>query len=846
MKKNLLNKLWLRVGMIVAIMTTALSGTAWATEVTFDFSNANGVHSAQEKTNTWSTNYCTIVQAKGSSTATDPSGSYLSSPRWYKGNTVIFTPAPNITITKIVINCSSTNYNGQTISASSGSVSVSGDNSTWTGSITTSSSLNLTMGKQCRPSSVVITYTSSSSEVATTTTIDNSGITNTDVYAGTIAGSLSATVTANGSAVSGATITWSGNNNSVATIDASTGVVTLVAAGTVTFTANYAGVSGEYESSSDTYKMTVTNSAPDYAVLPFSWAGGVRSNFEALNGCSTHGAGDYPNQDTYQIKLDDSGDYILIKTDSRPGVVTFGVKMVGGNVASTIKVQQSADGDNFTDVQGLTISGAQNDVLTLSTTTEFAETSRYVRLYFTKGSNVGVGPISIAAYAPIVLSDYTLTIDNPANVTITATYGEEVLTNGDNAEVTQGTEVSLVVTPATGYVFESLTIEGEEEGQTVTPTEENGVYTFSMPAYDVTVSATVTEYVPPVEGTYVLATSITPGKIYVIANADGTKVMGKTQNNNNRAAVDASLEGTTLTAADACEFTVGSSDSYYTFFDPEYNEGEGGYLYAAGNTSGANYLRTQTINNANGEWAITFDEETNVATVIAQGSNNRNMMQYNNTNDLFSCYQTPTQTAIKLYEKVEAPTSQTVTVKSVGYATFVAEADLEIPANVEVYAVTVNEAATSAHLEAITGGIPANVAVLVKASEDTYEFPYATEAVAALTIDNDLKAATVAFKPSAANTIYCLAKKGDPAKVGFYPVATTVTIPAGKAYLEVTSGETPVKGFYGFEEDDPTGISNLNANFNANEGAIYNLSGQMVNGKLPKGIYIVNGKKILK
>ena len=29
MKKNLLNKFWLRVGMIVAVMTTALSSTAW-------------------------------------------------------------------------------------------------------------------------------------------------------------------------------------------------------------------------------------------------------------------------------------------------------------------------------------------------------------------------------------------------------------------------------------------------------------------------------------------------------------------------------------------------------------------------------------------------------------------------------------------------------------------------------------------------------------------------------------------------------------------------------------------------------------------------------------------------
>jgi len=34
MKQKLLNKLWLRVGMLAAIMTTALSGTVWAEDVT--------------------------------------------------------------------------------------------------------------------------------------------------------------------------------------------------------------------------------------------------------------------------------------------------------------------------------------------------------------------------------------------------------------------------------------------------------------------------------------------------------------------------------------------------------------------------------------------------------------------------------------------------------------------------------------------------------------------------------------------------------------------------------------------------------------------------------------------
>ncbi len=37
MKQNLLNKLWLRVWMLVAIMTTALAGTAWADTKTYDF-----------------------------------------------------------------------------------------------------------------------------------------------------------------------------------------------------------------------------------------------------------------------------------------------------------------------------------------------------------------------------------------------------------------------------------------------------------------------------------------------------------------------------------------------------------------------------------------------------------------------------------------------------------------------------------------------------------------------------------------------------------------------------------------------------------------------------------------
>ncbi|MBR1593932.1 MAG: hypothetical protein IJ659_04080 [Alloprevotella sp.] len=108
-----------------------------------------------------------------------------------------------------------------------------------------------------------VEYYYNSVAASTTTTIKATGITNKDLYTDTKAGSLSATVVdEDNNAVEGATVTWSGNNNTVATIDASTGAVTLVAAGKVTFTASYAGVKDKYQASSATYEMTVTSSAP--------------------------------------------------------------------------------------------------------------------------------------------------------------------------------------------------------------------------------------------------------------------------------------------------------------------------------------------------------------------------------------------------------------------------------------------------------------------------------------------------------------------------------------------------------------------------------------------------------
>lgn len=149
--------------------------------------------------------------------------------------------------------------------------------------------------------SIVVTYTPPTGET-TTMTIDAIGITNTNKYVSTTAGTLSATVRdASNNKIDGASVTWSGNNDDVATINVNTGAVTLVAAGIVTFTASYAGVEGTYRSSSSTYELIVTNEDPalnKVATPIFSVASGtVEKGTSVAISCATEGATIYYTTD---------------------------------------------------------------------------------------------------------------------------------------------------------------------------------------------------------------------------------------------------------------------------------------------------------------------------------------------------------------------------------------------------------------------------------------------------------------------------------------------------------------------------------------------------------------------
>ena len=196
------------------------------------------------------------------------------------------------------------------------------------------------------------------------------------------------------------------------------------------------------------------------------------------------------------------------------------------------------------------------------------------------------------------------------------------------------TEITLTATPDLCYELTQWVVT-DAQGNAVTVTENQ----FEMPASDVTVSAVFSYSSQSFVQEYQLVTSVdqlVAGRTYLIVNVANGKALGTTQNNNNRSASSVTIEDGIISSIDntVCELTLGAVGSNWTFFDAGWGN-NGGYLYAA--SSGSNQLRTQASNNANGQWSITFGTN-GIATIQAQGSNMRNLLKYNNSSNIFSCY----------------------------------------------------------------------------------------------------------------------------------------------------------------------------------------------------------------
>lgn len=194
------------------------------------------------------------------------------------------------------------------------------------------------------------------------------------------------------------------------------------------------------------------------------------------------------------------------------------------------------------------------------------------------------------------------------------------------------------------------------------------------------------------------------------------------------------------------------------------------------------------------------------------------------------------------FEKV---TSLPVTITAAGYATFFAPVAVEIPEGVKAYYTAEVDGEYIIPTE-IEGIIPANTGVILKGEAKTYNLTIAENVEA---VSGNMLAGTVASTYIVGDG-YVLAKPAD-SQVGFYLAeknqqSNSAFLNNGfKAYLPA-SVFTAGARFLVFDFGTETGIIETeNGNVKTENVDIYDLSGRRVQ-KAQKGIFIVNGKKVIR
>ena len=233
-----------------------------------------------------------------------------------------------------------------------------------------------------------------------------------------------------------------------------------------------------------------------------------------------------------------------------------------------------------------------------------------------------------------------------------------IVKNGEAIEAGESAKFYLPVAPFTANANAKLSIEvnvtsGEKVGmlaKEITLTSETSFNAGKIKNVKVNYNVALDEVVDPTQLAYELVTDINDLKVgdYVIIAAKAYNyALSTDQKSNNRGQCPITKSGDYAILGDNVQYLTlkeGTVDGTFAFYTGS------GYLYAA--SSDSNYLKTQTKNDANSSWTISITNGT--ASVVANGSNSRKVMQYNDSSSLFACYASASQKAVALYKGVDA------------------------------------------------------------------------------------------------------------------------------------------------------------------------------------------------
>ena len=320
---------------------------------------------------------------------------------------------------------------------------------------------------------------------------------------------------------------------------------------------------------------------------------------------------------------------------------------------------------------------------------------------------------------------------------------------------------------------------------------------------------------------------------------------------------------------DVCELTLKKSGDGFSMYNAKY-----GYLYATAKSSGKlAWHDTETS-----YWSYTYPN-------WVYNDGKVNLRYYSNTaTGYFKSYGDNTGVVPSFAQKISSASytttlgaTPTYTAKAISlkaetadahWATFSCSEPTFFPEAVAVNAITVAKGTITTnndvfeHSSAVTIGeatlsgvyVPANTGVLIKSADaDATCYVVANKTVAALQeSQNMLKPALVGggvFIPAADYTYYKLAYNDFSSRtgLGFYYGADAggaFYVKAETAYLAVPTAIA--EGAKAFVLDGETTAINGISTRNNHAEAVYNLNGQRVVSMAKPGLYIVNGKKVVR
>lgn len=647
---------------------------------------------------------------------------------------------------------------------------------------------------------ISITMREPDAKITPTVTIDATGLTTTDLAGSTnvSAGTATATVKSGETDVEGAAVTWASSNTGVATIDASTGAVTLIAVGTTTLTATYAG-NDDYNEASATYELAVIDSnAPGGEGNPYTVAQAIEATPESGKSETVYVRGIISQIDSYNSNYKSITYWI-----SDDGTTTNQFEVYSG---------KGLNGADFSSIEDLIVGDVvviTGQLTTYSGTKEFAANNYIVSLEREKQDpTITVSDASVA-YG----STYTFDASEIVGGAMTLTSGNTAVATISGLTITPVAVGSVVITVATaeslsynaGSATFTLTVT-QPEGQSIAPDMSEGELLFYEP----------------------------------FNAAEGTGPTGDKWNG--------TIANSTFAADN--EGWSGNHGMYSGAGCAKFGKsGENGD--ATTPAIAFNPLKTYTLTFKAGAWnddnttlVLTCDDENAVLGTTSFTMLNNAWSEYTTTVKAAAGSKLTFASTGNSYGrfflddvKLEIPAgaqAESYTIPTSGVGTYCSQYPINLsalPEGVKAYVVE-SQTGTSVTLAELTGTIKGGVGFVLKGTAGTaVTFTFADSETVPST---NLLLGTLAPTYVAANTVYGM-------KSGQFHPNNAGTIPAHRAYLPAESGSTGVKALtLVFKDTD--GIVETRTVTDAQ--TIFDLAGRRLQST-QKGVNIVNGRKVL-